>query len=863
MSINFLDSIFDGVAPGSEMEIVASIEKKIAYINHTGYGVYIAEDISVEYGGDFKIIGTFPIPLEEDRIYKLIGRVEEDKYKSSGTYNNQGASKQLYVTKYIAIRPETKEGVIKYLKTIKGISKVKASQIYKAFGADSIEVLMHDPGRVIAEIPKVGEKTALKWQKEVKLSIEVNAMLVNLMDYGLTMKEAEKLYKIFGDDVVEKIESNPYILIEHARGFGFEKCDKIAMKVGISTSSPFRLQEGILHALKLEALKGNCFLPVNELLKKAKDILDVKLSFDEMEHYMVNNSEDELIVHSVGKESFPIEYSLLARYYNRYKHEQYQSRKPLHRYPVVEFSEADIELEVNELIFNQSRLVLDDKNVYLRDLFEAEISVAERVIDLCSDSIQFKKDVVIKCLKEITDEEGLDLEAMQEQACIEANLQQGGFFILNGSAGTGKTFTLNIILELAKRVRHEHRLPKPKILAFAPTGKASKVASKSIGMDCQTIHKGLGFNPESGGFNHNKSNPFKADIIVCDETSMLDIKMAKHFLGAIKNGTKVVFMGDTKQLASVGAGNVLKDLIESEEVPVVTLNVVKRQGKQSGIVANANRIIDKQLIQNPGQGDPRDSFFLEKYADSACRKTIIESIHRIINNIKIEFDEIQVLSPQKNGALGVWALNHLIQKEFNPYDAKKHKITIPTHKFKIKIDGRDEQELSLSFRAGDKVMNTRNNYDLEHYSKDFITGELILIEKESGITNGECGVIESIEQILVDDDGKETTSIKMVVKYDDFYAVYIDDFQDLEHSYCITIHKSQGSAWKAVVMPVSKSHTNMLDNNLIYTGWTRAREFAVAVGNKEALSRGVKKSNATKRYTSLSTRIAENMSKGA
>lgn len=857
MSFKFLDGIFDGVKPGTEMEIIATIEKKIAYINHTGYGVYIAEDVSIKYGGDFKIVGTFPIPLEEDRIYKLIGRVEEDtRYKS---LNGSGDSKQLYITKYIAIKPETKEGVIKYLKTIKGISKVKASQIYKAFGEDSIEVLMNDPARVVAEIPKVGEKTALKWQHEIKLSIEVNAILVNLMDYGLSMKEAEKLYKVFGDEVIDKVESNPYILIEHVRGFGFEKCDKIAMKVGISPRSPFRLQEGILHTLKLESLKGHCYLPMNELLKKAKDTLDIKLSFNEMENYIVNNSEDDIVLHTLGNEIFSIEYNNLTRYYNRYKHEEYQSRKSLHRYPIIEFSEADIELEVNELIFNQQRLVLDDDNVYSRDLFEAEIAVAERVIRLCSDSTAFKKEVVIKCLKEIADEKGLELESMQEKACIIANLQKGGFFILNGSAGTGKTFTLNILLELAKKVRYEHGLPKPRILAFAPTGKASKVASKSIGMPCNTIHRGLGFNPESGGFEHNSSKTFAADIIVCDETSMLDIKMAKYFLSAIKDGTKVVFMGDTKQLASVGAGNVLKDLIESEEVPVVTLNVVKRQGKQSGIVVNANRIINKQVIENPGPNDPRDSFFLEKYSDTTCRNTIIESIHRIINNIKIEFNEIQVLSPQKTGAVGVWALNHLIQKEFNPYSPEKHKVTIPTHKFKIKIDGKDEQELSLSFRAGDKVINTKNNYDLTHYSKEF-NGELKAKDDTSGITNGECGVIESIEQITVEDDGKKSTSIQMVVKYDDFYAVYVDEFQDLEHAYCMTIHKSQGSAWKAVVMPVSKSHTNMLDNNLIYTGWTRAREFAVAIGNKDTLNRGVKKSNATKRYTSLSTRIAENMS---
>lgn len=855
MNINFLDGIFDGVALGTEMEIVASIEKKIMHASHTGYGVYIAEDVSIKYGGDFKIVGTFPIPLEEDRIYKLIGRVEEDKRKSSG-YGNGSAGKQLYVTKYIAIKPETKDGVIKYLKTIKGISKVKASQIYNAFGTDSIEVLMNDPARVIAEIPKVGEKTALKWQKEIKLSIEVNAILVNLMDYGLTMKEAEKLYKVFKDDVIEKIENNPYVLIEHVRGFGFEKCDKIAMNVGISPGSPFRLQEGILHTLKLESLKGHCYLPMQELLKKAKDVLDIKLSFMEMEHYISKKSEEEFITHTLGKEKYLIEYNELGKYYNRYINEEYQIRKNLHRYPLVEFSLGDIEMEVNELMSGQSRLVMDGDNIYLRDLYEAEMVVAEKVTELCSDSISFKDDVVRRCLAEITKEQSLDLESMQEKACLEANRQNGGFLILNGSAGTGKTFTLNIILELYKRVRYEHGLAKPKILVFAPTGKASKVASKAIGMPCQTIHKGLGVNPEGGGFIHNKTNPFKADVIVCDETSMLDIKMAKHFLTAISEGTKVIFMGDTKQLASVGAGNVLKDLIESEKVPVVTLNVVKRQGKQSGIVQNANRIINKQIIENPGPNDPRDSFFLEKYSDSACRKTVIESIYRIINNIKIDFDEIQVLSPQRTGALGVWALNYLLQDVFNPYNPKKHEIVIPTQKFKIRIDGKDEQELSLSFRAGDKVMNTRNNYDLEHYVKQD-DGSLKLLKDESGITNGECGVIESIEKVVIKDDetDNETTSIKMVVRYDDFHAVYFDEFQDLEHSYCMTIHKSQGSAWKAIVMPLSRAHTNMLDNNLIYTGWTRAREFAVAIGNRETLSRGVKKSNATKRYTSLSTRL--------
>ena len=850
--MNF-NKIFKTLEIGDSTELVATIEKELFYVNHSGYGVYIVRNI---HGERFKIIGTFPIQLKEEWMYKLTGRVEEDKRYS---YEYDESNKQLYIEKYISLKPEKRDGVIGYLMTLKNIGPTRAKKIYKAFGCDAIDVLMTDPARVVAEVTRVTEKLALQWQKELKESIEGNAILIKLMDYGLTMKESEKLYKHFGDEVVECVQDNPYILIKHIRGFGFEKCDKLAMNVGIDPSSPFRLQEGILHTLKNESSQGHCYLPIGELLKKAKELLDISISYEDMSKLLAEYSKKEFIKYSIGQTVYEIPYGKVAKHHSDYQAEYYTSRKKLHRCPVLQFTEEQINTQLQELYLRQSRVYIENEDrVYLNDLYNAEVEVAERIIDLCVDTFKFKEETVLECIKEVSIEQGIVLEQKQKEACLMANLPKGGFLVLNGSAGTGKTFTLNVLLEVAKKIRYHSGMSKPKILAFAPTGKASKVAAKAIGMPCSTIHKGLGFNQEAGGFMHNEDNPFSADIIVCDETSMLDIRIAKHFLKAIKNGTKVIFMGDVKQLASVGAGNVLKDIIEAGIVPVVTLNVIKRQGEQSLIVSNANRIIEGQMIKNPDKDDPKDAFFLARHSDALIRATLIESINRIINNQNIEFDEIQVLSPQRTGSVGIYALNHLIQNAFNPYDKVKHKITIPVQTFTLRIDGEREQEVTLSFRTGDKVMNTSNNYDLKHYLKDG-DGTLRLDTNDSGITNGECGVIESIEQLRVIDEEteKESTITRMIVRYDDFYAQYDDDFQNLEHSYCMTIHKSQGSAWKAVVMPISKAHTNMLDNNIIYTGWTRAREFAVAIGNAEALNRGVKRHNSKKRYTALTEKIEQ------
>lgn len=405
-----------------------------------------------------------------------------------------------------------------------------------------------------------------------------------------------------------------------------------------------------------------------------------------------------------------------------------------------------------------------------------------------------------------------------------------------------------LILETAKRLYKKSlgRNKNLEIMVFAPTGKASKVASKSTGMDCITVHRGLGYNPQ-GGFEYNEDNPLQADIIVCDESSMLDISLARYLFSAIKAGTKVILMGDTKQLPSVGAGNVLKDLIESNIVRVITLNVIKRQGLLSGVIKNANNIIEGKMVRT--YEDTKDAYVIKRQTIKGCQKAIVDSIKRLLQFNEYTLDEIQLLIPQRKGSLGTYLFNYLLQEEFNPGNNNNKVLS---KKFEARPDETSSSiEFKLYFKKGDKVIHIKNNYDIEHYIK-LPTGHYKKIDK-TGITNGECGVIEDIITIPGKQKGDETTRI--IVRYEDIYVFYDDNFNELEHSYALTIHKSQGSAWKAVIIPVMTQHWNMLDANLLYTAWTRARKFGVIVGSEKALRHAIATHKSRNRYTNLKERL--------
>lgn len=830
---------------GQEVEKNITVDYEMMFNESNGYGAYAVTDAEDEFSS-FNISGVFAKRL-------IIGQ----SYLVKGTISIYSNSKQIKVTRVSSSRPQTRRGIITYLKTLDKVGDKRAELIFEKFGLECIDILMNNPDKVKKEIPRVGKDLALNWQSQLKEMLESDKVITRLYDFGLTVNEAKKIYEKLGDNSVDIISENPYILSKTIRGFGFEKCDKLARIIGVKANSPFRIAEGIIHTLKQSSMDGHCFLYKSELCKIAKNFLDVRLTHIEMTKLSREFCGKDVALYSLGSIKYEIPYKDLMMSLNLYNIENKKSKKNELRYKIEDISESSI-IECLNSLFEEKRIVIekksetldiDDDRIYLTEHYLNEIRVAMKVFQLADTQNDFEPEVVESVLDEILERDGVVLEEKQREACIGFNTSLGGFCLLIGSAGTGKTFTLKYILNTAIELRKRFsKRNKASINIYAPTGKASKVANKSTGRECSTIHRGLGFNPETNYFNHTEENPLDCNILVCDESSMLDISLAKAFLEAIKNGSLVIFMGDIKQLASVGPGNVLKDIMYSGIAKVVELNVHKRQGVDSGIIENANNIIEKRAIVTCEK--TRDAYFLNRETYSGCQKAVIQSVHNILNNVGIEFNEIQILSPQRNGPLGVYMLNYLMQREFNPGN---NEVTIPALRFKGRLNERysEEQIFTLEFKIGDKVINTKNSYDLEQYKlKENGSFEEIGI----GVINGECGVIYDIRKTDKNIGGKIKNVTQIIVQYDDFYTIYEDDFGDIEHAYCLTIHKSQGSAWKAVILPFSTSHYN-LDNNLIYTAWTRAREFAVAIGSKKSVMMGINKSNASKRNTSLKERL--------
>lgn len=806
---------------GERLTLTGICNTNTYYNNENGYGVY---NFETEDLGVFKIKGSFIPELIEGQTYQLVGEIVSYK-----------GERQLKIAQYIPVKPVNKKGVISYLKTLYGL-KTKAELIYNTFGDNCIDILLKDPMLVASEIKGIGKKSVVKWQEQLKSLEDNQQFYITLLGYGISQKNATKLLDKHGEKILRTIEENPYLLMSEVKGYGFLKCDKIALNMGLAPDNPHRIKSSIKYILEDASTKGHCYLPVNELILNIISLLELKLSYNDMIEIFKDNKDEESVSVVIGERSYEINIEKLKKCINDYESAKTSEEKNNAKYVYHEIEPGDVGKQINDSICNREIIVEDDK-IYLKQLYFAERDFANNIKRLAIYNSKYKRSLVEGILDSICKKENYELEEMQRKACVEFNLSDSGVYILNGSAGTGKTFTLNLILAVSKQLNKTNKLP---ILAVAPTGKASKVASKSIGMECLTIHRALGFNPVDG-FVKNECEPFEQSTIVCDEGSMIDIELGSNFVKAIQTGSKVIIMGDTKQLPSVGAGNVLKDLIECGLVKVITLNVVKRQGLLSGIVENANRIINSKMIYT---SKTNDFYVLERLKISEVQSCVKTSINRILTFPDYTIEEIQVLLPQRTGSLGVNMFNYLLQAEFNPYKGGERVLK---GKFEAKLNEASPiSEFSLYIQKGDKVMHIKNNYSMKLYEKD-LTGAFKEMRK-TGITNGESGIVENVIKT-----GK--TSYRIIVKYDDYYVFYEDGVDELELSFATTIHKSQGSAWKAVVLPIVPQHTNMLSNNLVYTGVTRARDFCVVVGSTETMKRAINTHEVVKRYTNLQTKI--------
>lgn len=826
---NYKENALEEVVVNTSLTKKIMIEKQFTYNPDSGFGIYQGED---ENEHIIKISGVFPIALIIGSSYEMKGKVTVFR-----------GEKQLSVDRAKPIKPVTKNGIIGYLQNLDGLYK-NAEILHEHYGNEVIDIILKEPLRIANEFPDIQESSILKWQEQIQHLEGNQEDLDKLLAFGLNLRQAKKLFEKYKQEAVEKIQQNPYLLAQDFPSFGFEKADDIAKELGYDPNGMYRLQEALKFALKEASNEGHCYLPIRELINRTQSILVIRLSEQEMLQLLKDYRGDLEAIYEIGEFQFPLSYNVLKNQLKAYQQETNIFEKEKKRMVVVRVERNDIYKEIEQMK-ELNQLIVQNEAVYLPEIFEAECRVAEKVMAI-TNSAKENFNAVEEELEMFLKESKISLEEKQKEAVIEFSKGEGGFFILNGSAGCGKTFTLNIILRmLSKQFEKLKRVMEVKVLA--PTGKASKVAGKATNRNCMTIHRGLKYKANKG-FEHNANNPIDADVIVVDESSMIDILLADSLLNAIDNGTKVIFLGDTKQLPSVGAGNVLQDLIDSGVVKIVTLNVVKRQGEDSGIIRNANRIINGEMISSCK--DTEDAYVLKKESLVDAQLALLKSIKEVQKVRNYEVEDIQVLCPQKTSLVGTNAMNYLIQQEFNPGNEDNKVLN---KKIMVYNNLSKKEELvSLYFKRGDKVIHMRNNYEMVWYSCDNF-GLYKEIFEMAGITNGETGVIEDIIKGKTTD----TFKIRIIVRYEEGFVFYDDAFKELEHAYALTIHKSQGSQWKAVIIPIMKQNYSMLDNNLFYTGYTRAQSFCVVVGQAEAILHAIRTHKTKARYTTLKNRLIE------
>lgn len=665
-------------------------------------------------------------------------------------------------------KPTTLSGIEKYLSSgmIRGIGPATAKLLIRAFGEETLDVLYSQPEKLL-DVPGIGQKRAQMIQESYAEQAQQREAMVFLQSYGVTPALAVKIYKRYGENVRQVITRNPYRLVEDVEGIGFKTADRIASSLGIEQSSEYRLSAGVKYTLsEATAGAGHCYLPRPELALAARRLLGSDAD-------TIDRTIDSLILsHDISAQILP----------------------------------CDSGEEVVAL--------------YLPSTYRAESEVARRLremIDAMPDSMASDLTAQIDELERI---EGLAFHSQQRQA-IETAVTHG-MTVITGGPGTGKTTIIKCIIKLLS-VHGD-------VALAAPTGRAAKRMSEACGMEAKTLHRLLEYGGEEGDFARSEDNPLEIDTLIIDEMSMVDIFLMRSLLRALVPGTRLIMVGDADQLPSVGAGNVLRDILDSGVIPSVRLTEIFRQDEKSMIVYNAHRINRGESPRLNAKGS--DFFFERAVSPSDAAKRIVTLCSaRLPGFLNLDpVRQMQVLSPTKKGECGVWMLNQLLQAEFNPPASGKHE--------RVRGD--------TTFREGDKVMQTRNNYQLK-WKKDGAIG----IEDGQGVFNGDIGFVTFI-------DPQEHV---MEVQFDDERTATYEggDVDDLELAYCISVHKSQGSEFPVVIMPAVGGPPMLLTRNLFYTAVTRARRMVMIVGRENAIEQMIANVNTRRRYSALCWRLKQIM----
>lgn len=736
------------------------MEELQGYVDHIVFrnadnGYTVLNLISDE--DEITCVGIFPV-VTEGEILLLHG-----EYTSHPTYGEQFQMKS-YETK----PPEDVLSMERYLASgaIKGIGVALAARIVRRYKNDTFRIMEEEPER-LAEVKGISERMAMEISNQMVEKKDLRDAMIFLEKYGISTNLAVKIYQAYGQEIYSVIRENPYRMAEEVSGIGFKIADEIASRVGIRTDSDFRIRSGILYCLTGAATLGHTYLPREELLRYANQLLGVEP--EHIEGHIMNLAMDgkvELKEEGIYAKSF-------------YRMEQ-RSAGMLHA-------------------LNQ---------VY--DVTPAKLAQA---------------------IARISEEEQMELDEWQAEAVRQAATH--GLFVLTGGPGTGKTTTIRAMISYFVGEGYD-------IFLAAPTGRAAKRMSETTGYEAKTIHRMLEVNgamseaeesaKQIGGmFERNEKNPLEADVIIIDEMSMVDITLLYALLKAVGAGTRLILVGDVNQLPSVGPGNVLRDIIASGCFPVVTLQKIFRQASQSDIVVNAHKINDGEHIALDNKS--KDFFLLKRYDADVIINVMLQLVkQKMPRYVDATSYDIQVLTPTRKGLLGVERLNTILQQYLNP-PAKQKK---------------EHQVGDRIFREGDKVMQIRNNYQLEWEIRSRYG---LAIDKGLGVFNGDVGIIQEIN------DYSSTVS----VLYDENRLVQypFKGLDELELAYAITIHKSQGSEYPAVVMPLLPGPRMLMNRNLLYTAVTRARKCITIVGDENVFYQMVDNTTQQRRYSGLQERIKE------
>ena len=728
-----------------ELEILQGAISAVVYQNYeNGYAVL---RLNVGGGQSVTVVGTIPLPAVGERLMV------------TGRWSNHSSYGRQFEAEFLErMLPQTAMEILSYLssRVIKGIGPRMAARIVDLFGNETLAVMEREPER-LAEVPGISREKARAIGEEFKLQVGMRQLMEFFAVHHLPAELAVRTYKIYGDQTVELLYDDPYLLMDEGLEAPFGAVDRFAIELGVSGDDPRRIEAGILFELNYNLSAGHSFLPEEKLVAATCQLLSV---------------DAESVRDGIGRL-----------------------------------------LEFDRLV---KCLLAGIVVIYLPKLFEAEQYCTEKLLTFASSHFPEPAGLE-RMIRKVAKESGITYSSEQEDAIRAA--ATSGLLLITGGPGTGKTTILNGILELLGQMQL-------KCLLAAPTGRAAKRLTEVTGEDASTIHRLLeaGIDPETGWmvFARDEENPLKADVVIIDEMSMVDVQLLHSLLQAVPGNKRLILVGDPDQLPPVGPGFPFSDMLRSGQLPTVRLTEIFRQAQESLIVMNAHRVNRGELPELKVTNN--DFFFMRRQSEDGVAQLIRDlCTTRLPKNMGIPADQIQVLSPTRKGGVGTMNLNRILQSSLNPAAADK----------------KEKQFGEFIFREGDRVMQIRNNYDIIWKKTD---GSAV----GTGIFNGDVGIITMIDP----------NTEMLTVLYDDREASYdFTQLNELEPAYAMTVHKSQGSEYRCVILTCWNGSPYLLSRSVLYTAITRARELLIIVGREETVAVMTENAKKNRRYSGLKLRL--------